>query len=128
MRGYHNNNTSNHNVIFVIFSLVFPAFIECPIFIYIQSKKIRFKNVLNCVFLNNLELFVICFWFQEKPKENIESVIVNRLTEAIKNGIQVLDTKFETIEVSASDSDDDEDNSPHRWVLIQTKDRIDIVL
>lgn len=75
-----------------------------------------------------MELFVICFWFQEKPKENIESLIVNRLTEAIKNGIQVLDTKFETIEVSASDSDDDEDNSPHRWVLIQTKDRIDIVL
>lgn len=123
MRGYHNNNTSNHNVIFVIFSLVILAFIECPIFIYIQSIKI----VLNCVFFNKSELFVICFWFQEKPKENIESVIVNRLTEAIKNGIQVLDTKFETIEVSASDSDDDEDNSPHRWVLIQTKDRIEVL-
>lgn len=71
-------------------------------------------------------MFVLCFWFQEKPKENIESVIVNRLTEAIKNGIQVLDTKFETIEVSASDSDDDEDNSPHRWVFIKPSTGSDV--
>ncbi|XP_075231600.1 uncharacterized protein LOC142330291 [Lycorma delicatula] len=46
-----------------------------------------------------------------KTKQEIDTEIFNRLKESINNGLNVLNTKFETVEVTNSDSEDD-DSSP----------------
>ncbi|XP_046683967.1 WASH complex subunit 2-like [Homalodisca vitripennis] len=56
-------------------------------------------------------------------KEDTENLVIQRLNEAINNGIQVLDSKFEVVQVVSSDSDDDEDSSPHSGVLLKPVNR-----
>lgn len=43
-----------------------------------------------------------------KTKQEIESEIFSRLKESVNNGLNVLNTKFEAVEVSNSDSEDDD--------------------
>ncbi|XP_054279808.1 WASH complex subunit 2 isoform X2 [Macrosteles quadrilineatus] len=59
---------------------------------------------------------------QVNQTEDNEAVVIQRLRDAIQNGIHVLDSKFETVQVPASDSDE-EDSSPHSGVILKPVNR-----
>ena len=56
----------------------------------------------------------MCFFFQEKTKEEREAELIPKINEALTLGMNVIESAFEKLDVNEANSDSDDDDSPYK--------------